>query len=331
MARASSDLFACHACLKFMRNPLSRLPSLDLLRGFVAVARRMSITQAAEDLHLTQSAVSRQVKGLEDHLQLPLFTRQHRAIALTPEGERLFRVADACLSQLGEALDGLKARAEPAPVTITATIGMTALWLLPLLGRFQQAHPAIDVRVAASNRVIDLSREGVDLALRYGPGDWAAIGGRHLFDEHVLAVASPSLGLHGLPGEQALAQAVLLDHEDMPNTWLRWPDWLRASGFKGVRPRGRLGFNQYDQVIYAAVAGQGLALGRLPLIEPMLQDGRLVVLPQFRPPEMPDHAYWLVRREGELSPAARVFGDWLEAAALGTRDGLQAFGASIPG
>ena len=137
-----------------MSTPLVRLASLDLLRGFVAVGRRMSITLAADDLCLTQSAVSRQVSALEEALGVKLLVRGHRSIAFTPEGERLFRSADSAVQQLQDAIGAIRVAAERRPVTITASIGVTGLWLLPRLARFQLQYPDIDVRVAGNETFI---------------------------------------------------------------------------------------------------------------------------------------------------------------------------------
>jgi DNA-binding transcriptional LysR family regulator len=311
-----------------MKTPLARLPSLDLLRGFVAAARRMSITQAADDLFLTQSAVSRQIRTLEEQVGVALLRRSHRAIALTVEGERLFRLCDPWFEQLGELFDSLHRRAGSAPVTVTATVGMTSLWLLPQLGDFQAAHPAVDVRVAAGNRVLDLEREGVELALRYCAPETAPPGAERLFDECVFPVASPALNLRESSLADRFGEVVLLEYEDVGSPWLRWSDWLSASGLGRARPRGQLRFNQYDQVIFAAVAGQGVALGRLPLVAPMLRDGRLVRVRGMTAPQPSDFAYWLIARDGPLHEHARLFADWLRQAARATRTAMQRCEAS---
>src|SRR5690606_17943847 len=150
-----------------MSLPLHKLPSLDLVRSFVAVGRRMSITLAAQDLHLTQSAISRQMRLLEDQLGVRLLERGFRSISLTQAGSQLFRLADPWVAQLGELTEALRRQTARRPVTITASIGVASLWILPRLGAFQAAFPHIDVRVAANNRVVDLVREDVDLAIRY--------------------------------------------------------------------------------------------------------------------------------------------------------------------
>lgn len=308
-----------------MDNPLARLPPLDLLRGFVAVARRGSVTQAAQDLFLTQSAISRQIRGLEDHLGLSLFHRRHRALELTLDGERLFRIADPWLTQLGDQIEALRQRSGEQPVTLTSTIGLVSLWLLPRLGEFQASHPQVDVRVGAHNRIVDLEREAVDLALRYGPADRDPQGMIRLFDEHIVPVASPALGLAPVFEDNALAGVTLLEYDELSRPWLRWPEWAAPLGLAALKPRARLGFNQYDQVIFAALAGHGLALGRWPLVAQLVADGRLVALRTRGQPMAADFAYWLVQRRGGDTPARQQLVQWLVAEAERTR-GLEAPG-----
>ena len=304
-----------------MPNALARLPSLDLLRGFVAVARRLSVTQAAADLYLTQSAVSRQVRALEDHLGAPLFHRRHRALALTDDGQRLFRLADAWLTQLGEQLDALRQRSALPPVTLTATIGVVSLWLLPRLGQFQTAHPGVDVRVSAGNRLVDLEREAVDLALRYGPPAAQPAGALRLFDEQMIVVASPGLALAPVLEDNDVSKLTLLEYDEAARPWLSWTDWLASLGLHGAnaKPRSRLTFNQYDQVIFAALAGHGVALGRAPLVASMLADGRLCALRPRAQPLQPDFAYWLITRQGGDSASRQQLVAWLADEAARTR------------
>ncbi len=304
-----------------MEHALARLPSLDLLRGFVAVARRLSVTQAAADLFLTQSAVSRQIRALEDHLGRPLFIRQHRALALTADGDRLYRLSDAWLTQLGAQIDALRQRTGLPPVTLTATIGAVSLWLLPRLGEFQAAHPGIDVRVSAGNRLVDLEREGVDLALRYGAAASQPPCALRLFDEQMLVVASPALGLQPELETNDFAQITLLEYDEAARPWLDWTDWLTSLGLPAAqsKPRARLAFSQYDQVIYAALAGHGVALGRAPLVAAMLADGRLTALRPRTAPLAPDFAYWLIPRQGADTASRQQLVAWLVEEAERTR------------
>ncbi len=294
-----------------MASPLVRLPSLDLMLGFVAVGRRMSITLAAQDLCLTQSAVSRRIQTLERALGVKLLARGHRSLAFTAEGERLFQIADGAIRRLQDIVDDLAAADERRPVTITASIGVTSLWLLPRLRRFQSVHPDIEVRVDASNRLADLRNEGMDLAIRYCSAAGAPAGAQRLFGETLAPVAHPSLRLEALPDVAALSQYFLLEYEDPKRPWLRWQEWLDAMDWRQAKPRGVHRFNQYDQVIQAALGGQGIALGRLELIRALLDEGSLMVLAQPGAGVAVDHAYWLI--QGEPAPrreVARVI-EWL--------------------
>lgn len=298
-----------------MSLPLHRLPSLDLLRGFVAVGRRMSITLAARDLFLTQSAVSRQVQALETALGVKLLVRGYRRIAFTPDGERLFRHADGALAQLQDVLGTLK---EPDPrrvVTLTAAAGITGLWLVERLGAFLAAHPDIEVRIASGTRPLDLKAEGIDLAIRYGPRESMPRGAEFLFSETVVPVAHPSLRLRALRQPQDLARVVLLDFDGPYRPWLQWSDWLACQGWDGGRPKAVLRYSEYDQLIRAAVAGQGVALGRLPLVTPMLQDGRLRPFTLPAPGPAVEHAYWLLTADTEPRPEVATVMRWIRSEA----------------
>ena len=301
-----------------MPNRLIDLPPLDLLRTFVAVGRRMSITLAAQDLCIVQSAVSRQVQALETALGCRLFVRAYRSIEFTPEGRHLFRMADPMLEQLGSVVGTLRPPAERPCITLTATIGVTALWLLPRLGAFQRAAPDIDVRVAATNRVMDLERDGMDLALRYCPDAAAPDGALRLFGEILVPVAHPSLGVTAIEDPATLRRHGLIDYDDSSRPWLQWKHWLRGAGHKGAAAgNGRLLFNQYDQVVQAALAGQGVALGRLALVGNLLAEGKLTVA-TARPPVTTDHGYWLLARPGAASRALSAVRDWILTEAVAT-------------
>lgn len=308
---------------------LLTLPPLDAIRGFVAVARRMSITLAAKDLCLTQSAVSRQIQSLEEHLGAPLLIRKHRAIALTAEGEQLLNLASPWLERLAEYSQSIQQRSRAQPVTITALISVTALWILPRLGAFQDAHPNVDVRVAATNRVLNLKQEGIDLAIRYARAGDVPPGAIRLFGEKVLPVASKEVAARAFNSPNALLDEVLLEFDEVARPWLQWSDWLIAAGLPDARPKAYLHLNQYDQVIQAAIGGHGIALGRLALVLPMLKDGRLIALADNGFGNS-DYAYWLI----EESPASRSevqeFRNWIiKEVQLGVAE-LEGLGASPP-
>lgn len=293
-----------------MRNQLLTLPPLDAIRGFVAVARRMSITLAAKDLCLTQSAVSRQIQSLEEHLGTPLLIRKHRAIALTAEGEQLLHLASPWLDRLSEYGESLKQRGRLWPVTITAPISVTSLWILPRLGAFQDAYPNIDVRVSANTRVLNLKQEGIDLAIRYARESDVPPGSVRLFGEKVLPMASKKVAARAFKNLNALLDEVLLEYDESARPWLRWSDWLTAIGLPDAKPKAYLHLNQYDQVIQAAIEGHGVALGRVALVLPMLKDGRLVALADNGFGDS-DYAYWLIEETPAPRSEVQQFRDWI--------------------
>lgn len=294
-----------------MSTPIDRLPDLNLVRTFVAVGRRLSITLAGRDLHLTQSAISRQVRQLEEQMGVRLLDRGFRSISLTHAGLRLFQVADPWVTQLGELHASLRGEADRRPVTITASMGVASLWLLPRLGVFQSRFPHVDVRVATSNRMVDLEREDIDLALRYGSHRSVPDDAVPLFGESLVPVAHPRVDARRLDDARHIAGSVLLEYDDPQRPWLQWQSWLAARGLAGTAPRGTLRFNQYDQVVHAALAGHGVALGRLPLVASMLADGRLVALADIDDKSSP-FSYWLIRRSSGLSPAGLVLAEWIQ-------------------
>lgn len=299
--------------------PLVRLSSLDLIRGFVAVGRRMSITLASQDLCLTQSAVSRQINALESQLGVKLLVRGYRSISFTPEGERLFRSADGAVQQLQDVLGEIRADGVMRPVMLSATIGVTSLWLLPRLSGFQKRHPGVDLSISANNRVADLRVDGIDLAIRYTTPAAAPPGATRLFGESVAPVAHPALGLTSLKLPHALSKLSLLELEDTQHPWLQWRGWLDAMGWTKGKPHAVLHFNQYDQVIQAALNGQGVALGRLELIQPLLDERRLVLLAPPRMMTETEHSYWLIRAAARPRQDVQRVADWIESEAKALR------------
>ena len=301
-----------------MSLPLVRLPSLELLKGFVAVGRRMSITLAADDLCVTQSAVSRQVAALEEVLGVKLLLRGHRSIGFTEDGERLFRAADAAVQQLQDVCAALDRRQGPRPVTLTASIGVVGLWLLPRLGALNDALPEVDLRIATSNRLVDLQAENVDIAIRYCAEDSAPPGAERLFGESLVPVAHPSLQLKGRAPGAVVREHLLLEFDEPKRPWLQWADKLQSLGLADVKPRGFLRFNQYDQLIHAATSGRGVALGRAELVEPLVQAGSLEALGWDRGAWRSDYAYWLMRAEPQQrADVARVAG-WIRCEGAAT-------------
>src|SRR5262245_13776541 len=168
-------------------------PSLDLLKGFESAARHLNFTRAADELHVTQSAVSRQIQSLEERLRVRLFVRQRRGLALTQEGDRLYRAVHSALRQVQEAVDSLAPRNEGKRITVTAPMAFCSLWLIPRLGEFRRACPEVDVRISASDKVLDLERERIDVSIRYLAPQAMPKGAAHLFDDALMPVCSPAL------------------------------------------------------------------------------------------------------------------------------------------
>ena len=264
-----------------MHKTLRRLPSLDFLRGFEAAGRLLSFTRAADELALTQSALSRQVQALETALGVPLFLRRHRTLELTPAGSALHRDIAAALAAIAGAADRIRVGTREPGLTLTTTVSFASLWIVPRLPAFRARHPQVEVYISANDRTVDLTRGDVDLAIRYCAEESAPREGVRLFGERMLPVVAPSVARDPrtpLKRPSDLARHVLL-HLDDPEgrtPWLDWRAWLAANGEPGLKPAGSLRFTLYDQVIQAAVGGQGVALGRLPMIAAHLRDGRLV-------------------------------------------------------
>jgi LysR family glycine cleavage system transcriptional activator len=267
-----------------------KLPPLNALRAFEAAARQLSFTRAGQELHVTQAAISHQVKALEEWLGLALFRRRGRAIVLTENGQNYLTSVREGLDLLAAATDRLTKRQGSGILTVSTLASFAAAWLVPRLGRFRALHSDIDVRVAARDEAVDFARDDVDLAIRYGKGHWPGLEIVPLMSEEVFPVCSPALlqGAYPLRRLDDLRHHTLL-HDDMRETWRLW---LLAAGVEGVNPDRGPGYNLSALVINAAVDGQGVALARSALLGDHLATGRLV-----RPfdLELPaEDAYYLV-------------------------------------
>jgi DNA-binding transcriptional LysR family regulator len=293
------------------------LPSLDLLKGFEAAARRLSFTQAAAELFVTQSAISRQVKTLEGQLGVALFRRHHRELRLTEEGQTLYKTAAQVLRLLREVTGGLGKR--PAGMlTVTTTVSFAALWLVPRLNDFRRLHPGIDMRLAATNQIQDLEREGFDIAIRYCTPKAAGDGAVRLFGELVFPVCSKAVLVgRKLKSPQDLSGQVLLHYDDPERRypWLSWDVWFELTQTQGVRPAGSLRFSHYDQLMQAAIEGQGIALGRSRLVDKWVKLGKLI-LPfgkSYMCSPADSRAYHVVLPRGPATrPEVAEFSRWLQ-------------------
>ncbi|HEX9398439.1 MAG TPA: transcriptional regulator GcvA [Burkholderiales bacterium] len=298
------------------RNARTRtaLPALDLLVGFEASARLLSFTKAGEELYLTQSAVSRQIKDLEKQLGMPLFQRRHRALALTDAGQQFYAASAQAIATMRAATDRLRAQGARKPLAVTTTTSFAALWLIPRLAGFTRAHPEVDVRITADARVQDLERDGLDVAIRHGPATLAGPNAVRLFGERVFPVCSPKL-LKKTPLKEPadLKNHVLLQYDDPEgrHPWLHWKTWLEVARIADLRPAGTLTFSAYEQIMTAAVAGHGVALGRSPLVRDLLASKELVA--PFKSSADPARAYFAVTsRDGAGRREVVDFIAWLK-------------------
>jgi LysR family glycine cleavage system transcriptional activator len=296
-----------------MRNQRFDVPPLDPLLAFEAAARNLSFTKAAAELHLTQSAVSRQIQQLEDYLKVKLFDRRARALLLTESGQLFYRAAQEALEALQDGAHRLRGAATMNTVVVATTPGFATLWLIPHLAGFTRTHAHVDVRISATNEMIDdLERAGVDLAVRYVP-ERSVAGGRLLFGETVFPVCSPELANNSanpLVSPEDLHHHTLLYLELPRAAWLDWELWFHALGLRDFEPAGKLHFSHYDQLIQAAVDGHGVALGRIPLLSRLLRERKLVA--PFKKKVASSRAYYVVESPAAKSkPQVREFADWL--------------------
>lgn len=302
-----------------MLKTLRHLPSLDFLRGFEAAGRRLSFTLAAEELFVTQSALSRQIKAIEDALGVALFERGHRALTLTAAGRIFHGEVTAELRNLATAVEALRARNRPAALKVSTTVSFASLWLIPRLSTFRARYTHLEVYVAADDRVVDLARGEVDVAVRYLADGRAQDGAVRLFGERLMPVASPRLLRRSAPLARPadLAHHVLLHLDDatgiMP--WLNWPAWLTANGHPDLRPTGAMHFSLYDQVVQAAIAGEGVALGRIPLIARFLED-RSLIAPFAKRYDSPRSYFAIAAPHAAQRMEAQAFVAWLREEAV---------------
>ena len=284
---------------------MSRLP-LHALPGFVAAARAGNLTRAAESLHLTVSALSHQIKGLEARVNRTLFVRRARGIELTEDGRRLLERVGPHLDAIEAALEPYAARREDV-LGISVTPSVASAWLVPRLGGFLAAHPALEVSVLSDSALVDFARDThIDAALRIGLGDWSGLRVELLFDEWLLPVASPELveRMGGLPALEALRTWPLLGDPDE-----EWDHWFAQHGLPPAR-RYVASFNDSEAQNRAARDGVGVALGRLTRARLLIDSGQLVAL--TRQPVKASYAHYLVypaRSEGHAG--LRRFRAWL--------------------
>jgi LysR family glycine cleavage system transcriptional activator len=285
-----------------------RLPPLNSLPCFEAAARLLNFSKAAEELSVTPGAISRAIKHLEDQLNVQLFERETRSVRLTAVGEPYARAVRDVLEQLAAATAMATTRRSESTLNVTTSDGFAGRWLVPRLYRFHRAYADIDVRVATTGKLTNFRGDGIDIAIRYGGGNYPGLTSEFLTDEEVFPVCSPKLlkGAHPLRRPEDLKHHTLI-RDTYP---IDWAAWLSSAGVNGVNPRKGLTFDSYTFAVDAAVKGEGVALGRTTLVSDDLAAGRLV-----RPFK---HAlkgvasfYVVYPPEAMRQRKVRVFRDWL--------------------
>ena len=309
-------------------HPRTRPISAGHLRAFEAVARHLNFRAAAEELSLTQSAVSRQIQALEDEVGTALFLRHTRAVELTSAGAQLQRAVAPAIERMDAAVRLVRQTAGRRSVAITTWASFASMWLIPRMEEFQRDNPGIDIRIDASDVPVDLETSDVDLALRYTLPGVGTQGAQRLFGEQLAVVASPWLLKSGKPLRTPadVAQFTLIEagdaHRSQHLEYLSWRRWFDTCDLAKLQPQRWLYFNYAHQIVQAALAGQGLALARMPLIADALAAGDLIeVLPGHRIDS--PLAYWLMvgPRSGNR-PEIKAFCAWLELQAQATREAI---------
>lgn len=290
------------------------MPNLNALKAFEAAARHMSFSKAAEELHVTQGAVSHQIKALEADLGVALFHRRPRGLDLTEASRAYLPVLREAFDRIGAGTRELLDRDKSGVLTVSVSPNFAAKWLIGRLGDFTERHPEIDLRVSASLQHVDFVRDGIDVAVRHGAGDWPGLSVVRLCEEEVFPVCSPRLVAGARPlSEPADLRHHALLHDPGP---VSWAQWLAAAGVAGIDARRGVSFNQTSLALDAAADGQGVALARSALAARDLIAGRLVRPFALALPA--PFAYYVVCPKATAArPKIALFRDWLlsEAAA----------------
>jgi len=286
------------------------LPSLNGLRAFEAAARHLSFTRAAAELNVTQTAISHQIRRLEEQLGKRLFVRKSRALALTREAEEYLPAVRTAFEDLRRATARLRRPDREGLLTVSTTASLAAKWLVTRVASFQEAHPGIEVRITTSTHLVDFQREAVDMAVRYGRGNWPGLRTQWLMAEDIFPVCSPAL----MKGEKPLRRPEDLAHHSLLHTTVGredWQLWLTAAGLPvSLALRRGLSFDQPFMALQAAMEGLGVALGRTRLVDADIAAGRLVV--PFDVVLPADAGYYIVAPE-ETADQTKIalFSNWL--------------------
>ncbi len=297
-----------------MQNLKRQLPNLNALLCFEAAGRWQSFTRAADELCVTQGAVSRQVRQLETELGVVLFKRSHRAVALTDEGRRYHHAVAVALGHLADATEDVMTRPGERMVTVVATAAIAMFWLMPRLPTLKAAFPDVEVQVLATDVDLGALEDSYDIGIQYGHGRWPTLESAFLAPGEVLPVCSPSFLAERGPFDrpEALLEQPLLHLDDRRMDWVSWPAWFRAAGIEGPKRPPALRVNSCALLNKAAFEGHGIALGMRHLIEEHLAQEWLVVACDL--PVQTELGFYLVAPLGKrLEPDSCIVRDWILA------------------
>lgn len=299
-----------------------RVPPLTHLQAFEAAARHRSFSRAADELNVTQGAISHRIKALEEMLGRPLFRRTGRGIALTEIGEAYLPVVREAFDRLAEGTVRLFAAGGTRTLTVTLLPTFAMQWLIPRLGGFHAAHPDAEVHLITTDRVVDLSREDVDVGIRSGRGAWPGLRTDRLFGEDLVPVCSPALrdGPEPLAAPADLARHTLLHSSDDEDDWRLW---LEAAGVEGVEPYGGQWFDNMALALSAAYAGLGVAVAPHAYVADDIAEGWLVTPFDFTY-DFEDAVYLVCPEATAERPKIITFREWLLAEAAAERAAQEA-------
>ena len=289
------------------------LPPLNAIRAFESAARHLSFTRAADELHVTPAAISHQVKALEEQLGVSLFRRLPRALRLTDAGQAALPTISQGFDKLAQGVEQMRAHCESGLLTISVSPSFGAMWLVPRLDRFRSQHPDIEIRIDGTDRLIDLTLDDADVAVRYGPGGYEGVRVDYLFGQANTPVCSPALlsGEHPLRRPADLGHHTLL-HVDWKDAEASWRMWLLAAGLHDIDPTRGPHFTMENMAVQAALDGHGVALVGDMLVADGLAAGRLVrpFDPSLSTPL--SFAYYLLSaKDSDRLPKVEAFRDWL--------------------
>ncbi len=287
---------------------IPRLPPLSALRPFEAAARLESFSRAAEELHLTHGAVSRQVRALEDHVGAALFTRHGKRVALTAAGRTFAERVRNALLEIAQAAEALADKRRDHRLSVSVLPSFASRWLMPRLIRFMDAHPEIEVSVMASTALANFAADGVDVAIRFGRGPWPPLVCERFLDDEWFPVASPTLNHGRLPKEPKDLLRMRIMREDRD----AWQYWFERAGVKVDEPLSGPFFNDSTYSLQAAARGEGIALARRSIVGEDLERGTLKRLFNLKVPTR--ESYWFVSPRALASTArVKAFRDWVKA------------------